>query len=85
MLILVFATIVRALSATSPTRCIILAIIAVSGLLGFWQERGATQAVDALLAVVQVKVEVARDGTGREVPLVDSRARATSSCSTRAT
>ncbi len=48
---------------------IILAIIALSGLLGYWQERGATRAVAALLAVVQVKVDCRRDGRDEEVPL----------------
>lgn len=41
---------------------IILGIVAVSGALGFFQERGATRAVEALLAKVQVEAEVLRDG-----------------------
>ena len=48
---------------------IILAIILVSGLLGFWQERGATNAVEKLLALVQIKAAVLRDGNESEIPV----------------
>lgn len=45
-----------------PTNAIInLAIILISSLLGFWQERGATNAVEKLLAIVQTKATVLRD------------------------
>ena len=72
VIILVFATVVSGVLGDLTDALIILAIITLSGLLGFWQERGATQAVQALLAVVQVKSEVVRDGAvGRRSPLVD--------------
>ncbi len=48
---------------------IILVIILVSSLLGFWQERGATNAVEKLLAVVQTKATVLRDGNQEEIPV----------------
>jgi P-type Mg2+ transporter len=48
---------------------IIIAIVLLSGLLGFWQEKRAADAVAKLLAVVQVKVQVLRDGAACEVPL----------------
>lgn len=48
---------------------IILAIVLASGLLGFWQEHSATRAVQALLAMVQVKATALRDGSPREVPV----------------
>jgi len=51
---------------------IILTIVIVSGLLGFWQEYGASNAVEKLLAIVQVKVAVIRDGNEQEVPLEDT-------------
>lgn len=47
---------------------IILVIIVASGLLGFWQERGAAGAVRALLAQVQIKAHVLRAGKEVEVP-----------------
>jgi Mg2+-importing ATPase len=48
---------------------IILAILLVSGLLGFWQEYGASNAVARLLAMVQVKATVCRQGTIQEIPV----------------
>jgi len=48
---------------------IILVIIFASSLLGFWQERGATNAVEKLLAVVQTKATVLRDGSQKEIPV----------------
>ncbi len=67
ILILVGATVVSMALGDTTDGGIILAIIVASGLLGFWQERGAGRAVDALLAQVRVEAEVLRDG--REVPL----------------
>ncbi len=48
---------------------IILMIVLVSGLLGFWQERSANQAVASLLAIVQIKADVWRDGIQVAVPV----------------
>jgi Mg2+-importing ATPase len=48
---------------------IILVIIFASSLLGFWQERGAANAVEKLLAVVQTKATVLRDGDQKEIPV----------------
>ncbi len=48
---------------------IILAIVFISGILGFWQERGAANAVEKLLAIVQIKATVLRDRSPEEVPL----------------
>jgi Mg2+-importing ATPase len=48
---------------------IILVIILASSLLGFWQERGATNAVEKLLAVVQTKATVLRDGNQKDIPI----------------
>jgi P-type Mg2+ transporter len=48
---------------------IILTIVVVSGLLGFWQERSATNAVDRLLAIVQIKASVLRDGVPKDIPI----------------
>jgi Mg2+-importing ATPase len=41
---------------------IILVIVLVSGFLGFWQERGAVNAVEKLFAIVQINATVIRDG-----------------------
>jgi P-type Mg2+ transporter len=48
---------------------IILAIVLASGLLGFWQERGAAHALEKLLAIVQTKAVALRDGVERETPV----------------
>jgi P-type Mg2+ transporter len=48
---------------------IILGIVGVSGLLGFWQERGAANAVEKLLAIVQAKVSVRRDSDRQTIPV----------------
>jgi Mg2+-importing ATPase len=47
---------------------IILSIVFLSGILGFWQERGAVNAVARLLAMVQTKAKVFRDGNATEIP-----------------
>jgi Mg2+-importing ATPase len=48
---------------------IIFIIVLASGVLGFWQERGAADAVAKLLAIVQVKASVLRDGQPVEIPV----------------
>lgn len=46
---------------------IILAIVLISGLLGFWQEYGANNAVAKLLELVKIKSNVMRDAQVTEV------------------
>ncbi len=48
---------------------IILAIVFISGILGFWQERGAASAIEKLLAIVKIKAAVLRDGSPIEIPV----------------
>ena len=48
---------------------IILTIVLVSGLLGYWQEHSAANAVEKLLAIVQIKASVLRDGGPKEIPV----------------
>ena len=48
---------------------IILVIVLVSGLLGFWQEHSAANALQKLLAIVTIKANVLRDGREIEIPL----------------
>ena len=57
-------------SLGNPTDAlIILAIVFASSLLGFWQERGAADALKRLLAIVEVKATVMRDNRRQEVPV----------------
>jgi P-type Mg2+ transporter len=56
----------------SPTDgLIILVIVLVSGLLGFWQEHGAERAVQKLLAVVELRCSVWRDGVEVSIPMAE--------------
>src|SRR5471030_1530669 len=48
---------------------IILTIVLISSLLGFWQERGAANAVSELLKMVALHCAVLRDGKAQEISL----------------
>jgi Mg2+-importing ATPase len=48
---------------------IILFIILVSSVLGFWQEKGAANAVAELLKMVQIKCRIIRDEKEMELPV----------------
>jgi Mg2+-importing ATPase len=61
-LILIGATVLALLLGDTVDALIILVIILLSGLLGFWQEHGASVTVARLLARVQIHVEVRRGG-----------------------
>jgi P-type Mg2+ transporter len=69
ILILLFATALSLFLHDPVDALIILTIVLVSGLLGFWQERSATNAVKKLLAIVQIKAAVLRDGASKEIPV----------------
>jgi len=69
ILILLFATGLSFFLRDTADAFIILSIVLVSGLLGFWQEYGATNAVAKLLAIVQIKVAVFRDGKQIEIAI----------------
>ena len=69
VLILFAATIVSMIAGDVTDGLIILAIIVPSGLLSFWQEHRAGQTMKALLARVQVHVEVLRGGVEVALPL----------------
>ena len=68
IIILLFATGLSFVLRDITDALIILAIILVSGLLGFWQERGAVNAVEQLLSVVQIRATTLRDGDFEDVP-----------------
>lgn len=69
ILILLFATGLSFFLHNFVDATIILIIVLVSGLLGFWQEHGATNAVAKLLAIVQIKASILRDGKEQEIPI----------------
>jgi len=67
ILILLFATLLSFFLHDPVDALIILSIVMVSGLLGFWQEHSASNAVKKLLTIVQIKAEVLRDGKPKEI------------------
>ncbi|MCX6223225.1 MAG: HAD-IC family P-type ATPase, partial [Bacteroidia bacterium] len=69
ILILLFATALSFFLRDPIDAFIILLIVLVSGLLGFWQERSASNAVEKLLSIVQIKAAVMRDGSSKEIPV----------------
>jgi Mg2+-importing ATPase len=69
ILILLFAAMLSGYLGDAADAAIILAIVMTSGLLGFWQERGASGAVEKLLALVQSTARVRRNGTEVDAPV----------------
>ena len=69
ILILLVATALSLFLHDAVDAFIILSIVFVSGLLGFWQERGASNVVEKLLSIVQIKAAVLRDGSSRDIPV----------------
>lgn len=62
MLILIGATVLSMALGDVADGTIILSIVLASGLLGWWQERRAGRAVEALLRQVQARITVRRNG-----------------------
>lgn len=69
ILILFLATVLSFFLKDRVDAFIILLIVIVSGLLGFWQEHSASNAVEKLLSIVQIKASVMRDGIAKEIPV----------------
>ena len=69
ILILFFATGLSFFLRNPVDAFIILTIVLVSGLLGYWQEHSAANAVEKLLAIVQIKASVLRDGGPKDIPV----------------
>ena len=70
IIVLLFCSAVLSFVLHDPTNaCIIFVILIASGLLGFWQEWGAADAVAKLMGMIETKTMVLRDGQEREVPL----------------
>ncbi len=67
--LLLFAATLSFVLSDAANTIIILVIVFVSGVLGFWQERGAAKAVQQLLATVQIKAKVIREGSAIDIPV----------------
>ena len=70
-LLLVIAAVLSFVFQNSTEAIIIIIIILISSMLGWWQERGATNAVDQLLKMVQIKCRVLRDETEKDISVED--------------
>ena len=68
ILILIVAAVLSVFLHDGADALIILTIVLVSGLLGFFQERGAASAVQKLLAMVEVTASCVRGGVTVPVP-----------------
>jgi len=69
IIILLAAAALSAFLSDPTNAVIIITIVAISGLLGFWQERRAADAMVGLIAAVETKASVLRDGAEILVPL----------------
>lgn len=67
LVILFFAIILSFFLGDTADAVIILVIVLLSGLLSFWQEYGADNSVKKLLAMVQIKVCLLRDGKAADI------------------
>ncbi len=70
-LLLIAAALLSAALGDLPDALIILAIVLISSILGFWQEHGAARAVIELLKMVQLRCTVLRVGQAVEIPFRD--------------
>jgi P-type Mg2+ transporter len=71
IVIFIFTSILSFFLGQTEDAIIIISIVIVSGLLGFWQEKEATDAVAKLLEIVQLKTTVLRDSKPQEIPSED--------------
>ncbi len=68
-LLLVIAAVLSFGLQDSTEAIIILVIVLISSVLGWWQERGAANAVDQLLKMVQIKCRTFRDEIEKDIPV----------------
>jgi len=68
IIIFIFTSILAFFLGQTEDSLIIISIVIVSGLLGFWQEKGATDAITKLLEIVQLRTSVLRDSKPQEIP-----------------
>ena len=79
-LILIIGAVLSLFLGDLADAILILIIVLVSGVLGFWQERGAADAVAKLMSIVQTKASVLRDGHEIKLTLADICLLYTSRC-----
>jgi Mg2+-importing ATPase len=70
-LLLIIAALLSAGLGDVADMVIILTIVLISSFLGFWQEKGAADAVSELLKMVQIRCNVLRNGQEKEIAVDD--------------
>lgn len=68
-ILLIIAALLSAGLGDVTDTVIIFVIVLISSILSFWQERGAANAVEDLLKLVQINCTVLRDGKKNEIPM----------------
>ncbi|HEY7080187.1 MAG TPA: magnesium-translocating P-type ATPase [Nitrososphaeraceae archaeon] len=68
MMIFIFTATLSLFLGEEEDAIVIMIIVVISGILGFWQEKGATDTVEKLIAILQLKCHAIRDGQLQEVP-----------------
>lgn len=68
-ILLMLAAILSIILGDNTDAIIIFIIIFLSSILGFWQEKGAANAVAQLLKMVQIKCSVLRNDVTKEIPV----------------
>jgi Mg2+-importing ATPase len=69
ILILLFSAILSFLSNDNTDGLIIVGIVLLSSLLGFWQEWTSADAIKKLTSLIRIKAAVVRDGREIEIPM----------------
>src|SRR6478609_7343881 len=67
IIIFIFTAVLSFFLGEEEDALIIIIIVVISGALGFWLEKRASDAVNKLLAIVEPKCKVIRDGKVQEV------------------
>jgi|SRR5678816_801618 Mg2+-importing ATPase len=69
LILILLGAVILSFFLTEPVNAlIIVAIVLLSSVLGFWQEKRAADAVKSLLAIVRIESRVVRDGVETDVP-----------------
>lgn len=68
-ILLILAAVLSVFLGDNTDAVIIFIIIFLSSILGFWQEKGAANAVAHLLKMVQIRCSVIRNGASKEIPV----------------
>ena len=71
IIIFIFTSLLAYFLGETEDALIIISIVIISSLLSFWQEKGATGAVNKLLALVQINSTVLRDAKVQDIPFED--------------